>query len=221
MAQRRDSEKLYAVKSIRKDILLENDLSIESHILEKDIMLACKHPFLVNMDYMFQNDLRLYFVMPFIPGCELYQTIFKERRILDDETITMYIAQIVLAVGHLHDKGIAHRDLKLENILIDQDGFIKVIDYGLAKKVARNEKSDDFLGTFLYMAPEMVNKQGHSQAVDWWAVGIILYELLFGFTPFLAPTKEQRFYKITSDQIQFPKRKTWTIFQHHLCNLIE
>lgn len=221
MAQRWDCEKLYAVKSIRKDVLLENDLSIESHILEKDIMLACKHPFLVNMDYMFQNDLRLYFVMPFISGCELYQTIFKEHRRLDDETITMYIAQIVLAVGHLHDKGIAHRDLKLENILIDQDGFIKVIDYGLAKKIARNEKSDDFLGTFLYMAPEMVNKQGHGQAVDWWAVGIILYELLFGFTPFLAPTKDQRFYKITSEKIQFPKGKAWTIFQHHLCNLIE
>jgi len=105
---------------------------------------------------------------------------------------------MVLAIGHLHAKGIAHRDLKLENILVDDQGYIKVIDYCLAKKIPRGEKSYEFLGTFLYMAPEMVTRQGHGQAVDWWALGIILYETLFGFTPFLGATKQERFEKILS-----------------------
>lgn len=98
-------------------------------------MLACGHPFLVNMECMLQNDLRLYFVMPYIQGRELYQLVFDEEIQFDSETIVLYAAQMVLAIGHLHAKGIAHRDLKLENILVDDQGFIKVIDYGLAKKI--------------------------------------------------------------------------------------
>jgi serine/threonine protein kinase len=89
-----------------------------------------------------------------------------------------------------------HRDLKLENILIDKDGYIKVIDYGLAKKLAKGQKSYDFMGTFLYMAPEMVTKMGHDKAVDWWAVGVTIYELMFGFVPFIGKTKNERFDKI-------------------------
>jgi len=89
LALKKGSDKLYAVKSIRKDIILEHDLSIESHILEKDIMLACDHPFLVNMEYLFQNDLRLYFIMPFIQGCEFYKLIFEDNHRFDDQTIIM------------------------------------------------------------------------------------------------------------------------------------
>jgi serine/threonine protein kinase len=133
----------------------------------------------------------------------------------------MYAAQMILAIGHLHAKGIAHRDLKLENILVDHEGYIKVIDYGLAKKIPRGQKSHEFLGTFLYMAPEMVAKSGHGQAIDWWALGIILFEALFGFTPFLAATKEQRFEKIQHEKLKFPSRNNWTVPQHNLCNLID
>lgn len=125
----------------------------------------------------------------------------------------MYAAQMVLGIGHLHAKGIAHRDLKLENILVDSEGYIKVIDYGLAKKIPRGEKAHEFLGTFLYMAPEMVDKRGHDQAIDWWALGIILYEILFGVTPFLAPTKEERFDKILHENLRFPGRRYWTLPQ--------
>lgn len=132
----------------------------------------------------------------------------------------MYAAQMILAIGHLHSKGIAHRDLKLENILLDNEGYLKVIDYGLAKKIPRGYKSYEFLGTFLYMAPEMVAKSGHGQAIDWWALGIILFEIMFGYTPFLAATKEQRFDKIQKEEIKFPQRKHWTTAQKQLCNLI-
>lgn len=96
--------------------------------------------------------------MPYIRGRELYQLIFDEEIKFDTDTIINYAAQMILAIGHLHSKGIAHRDLKLENLMVDDEGFIKVIDYGLAKKLNRGQKSSDFLGTFLYMAPEMVAK---------------------------------------------------------------
>ena len=100
-------------------------------------MLECDNPFLISMDYLFQNDLRLYFVMPFIRGGELYKVFQSEKR-FKEVVVKFYAAQMIIAIGYLHLKGIVHRDLKLENILIDQDGYIKIIDYGLAKMLDEN-----------------------------------------------------------------------------------
>lgn len=100
--------------------------------LEKDILFSCDHPFLVGMDYLFQTPERLYFVMPFIKGGELYK-IFKMKKRLPEDVVRFYAMQIIMAIGYLHSKGIMHRDLKLENILVDEDGYLKIIDYGLAK----------------------------------------------------------------------------------------
>lgn len=125
------TKQLFAVKSIRKDILIDLN-QIESTILEKDILFECDHPFLVGMEYMFQNETRVYFVMPFIRGGELYK-IYQQKKRFNEKTVKFYSAQIALAVGYLHSKDIVHRDLKLENILVDQTGYLKIIDYGLAK----------------------------------------------------------------------------------------
>lgn len=130
------NNKLYAIKAIRKDVLLEYN-QVENTKLEKDILFSCDHPMLVGMDYLFQSDTRLYFVMPFIQGGELYK-IFKSRKRLDEDTVRFYAAQICMAVGYLHKKGIMHRDLKLENILVDKVGYLKIIDYGLAKTLKQD-----------------------------------------------------------------------------------
>lgn len=148
------SKKLYAIKAIRKDILIEYN-QVENTKLEKDILFSCDHPFLVGMDYLFQSPQRLYFVMPFIKGGELYK-IFKAQKRLSEEVVKFYAAQIALAVGYLHSKGIMHRDLKLENILVDETGYLKIIDYGLAKTLQENQTSKTFCGTPEYLAPEMV-----------------------------------------------------------------
>ena len=127
-----DEDSLYAIKSIRKDVLLEQD-KVSNVIMEKKILLECEHPFIATMDYLFQDDERLYFVMPFIRGAELYK-IYESQGFFKEQDVKFYAAQIILAVGYLHDRGIAHRDLKLENLLLDQDGYIKLIDFGLAKR---------------------------------------------------------------------------------------
>ena len=126
-----ENNKQYAIKAIRKDVLLDFK-QVKNTKLEKDILFSCDHPFLVGMDYLFQTPERLYFVMPFIKGGELYK-IFKMKKRLPEDVVRFYAMQIIMAIGYLHSKGIMHRDLKLENILVDEDGYLKIIDYGLAK----------------------------------------------------------------------------------------
>lgn len=121
--------------------------------------------------------------MPFIKGGELYK-IFKSKKRLSEEVVRFYAAQICMAVGYLHSKSIMHRDLKLENILVGEDGYLKIIDYGLAKLLNGTQLAKTFCGTPEYLAPEMVENKGHDFSVDWWALGILIYELMIGVTPF-------------------------------------
>ena len=121
--------------------------------------------------------------MPFIKGGELYK-IFKSKKRLSEDVVRFYAAQICMAVGYLHSKSIMHRDLKLENILVGEDGYLKIIDYGLAKLLNGTQLAKTFCGTPEYLAPEMVENKGHDFSVDWWALGILIYELMIGVTPF-------------------------------------
>lgn len=131
LARLNDTGALYAMKAIRKDVLIETD-QIDATKLERDVMLKVQHEFLVGMDFVFQTDTRIYFILPFIRGGELYKHFLKQRR-FPEEIVKFYTIQIALAIGHLHSLNIVHRDLKQENILIAEDGYLKVIDFGLAK----------------------------------------------------------------------------------------
>lgn len=126
--------------------------------------------------------------MPFVRGGELYK-IYETKKRFDEDTVRFYSAQLAVAIGYLHSKGIAHRDLKLENILVDKDGYIKIIDYGLAKMLKDQDESNSFCGTPEYLAPEMIKGEGHDKSVDWWAMGILIYEMLIGVTPFFNRNK--------------------------------
>ena len=204
-----DDGSLYAIKAIRKDVLIETE-QVESTKLERDILLECDHPFLCGMDYVFQNDMRLYFVMPFVRGGELYKHFLKNKR-FPEYQVKFYAVQIAMAIGYLHDKDIWHRDLKLENILIDETGYLKLIDFGLAKILKETEMSQSFWGTPEYLAPEMVSQKGHDKAVDWWALGVLIYEMLIGVTPFYNRSRNLMLMKIQQSKIIFPNKTKYRI----------
>lgn len=128
----------------------------------------------------------LYFVMPFMNGGSL-QEVFAKYKKANEINTRFYVAQIVLGVGQLHELSVIHRDLKPGNVMLDSLGYVKVIDYGLARILENSsEKATTCLGTPLYVAPEVLKEDGYSYGADWWAIGILLHRMIFGVTPFQA-----------------------------------
>lgn len=162
------------------------------------------------MEYLFMSDLRLFFVMPFIRGGELYR-FFKSKRRFKENEVKFYAAQIALALGYLHKKGIVHRDLKLENILVDMNGYLKIIDFGLAKMLDSDSTTKTYCGTPEYLAPEMISQVGHNFSVDWWALGILIYEMRIGVTPFFNKNKNLLLTKIQRAKVIFPDKEKYNL----------
>jgi serum/glucocorticoid-regulated kinase 2 len=135
------------------------------------------------MDYVFQTKNKLFFVMRFVRGGELFTHLRKARKFTESRT-KFYAYQVAMALGHLHKQNIVYRDLKPENILFDEDGYIALTDFGLAKTLKEDELAQSFCGTPDYLAPEIIQEVGHSFPVDWWALGILTYEMIIGFPPF-------------------------------------
>ena len=136
--------------------------------------------------------------MPFIKGGDLYKLLGIEKK-FDEETVRFFMTQIILALGKLHDSKVMHRDLKLENIMLCENGYIKLIDYGLAKFTEQDELSTTKAGTPEYFAPEMIatsGRRGYNMMVDWWGIGIIMFELLTGKTPFFHKNRTRIEYNI-------------------------
>lgn len=202
---KKDDGKVYAMKSIKKEVMLEND-QIESAKMEKKILLHNKHPFLVKMSYIFQTEDKVFFVMNLVRGGELFTILNKERR-FNEEKVKFYAIQIVLAIGYLHKQGIIYRDIKPENILVNEDGYLALTDFGLAKTVKTNELAQTFWGTPEYLAPEIIKETGHSYAVDWWAIGILIYEMLVGFPPFYHKNQHTMYDLIEKFPVKFPDKK--------------
>lgn len=170
------------MKSLRKDVIIDYD-QIESTLLEKKILLEADHSFLVGMEYVFQTDTKIFFVMRFVRGGELFMHLRKSRN-FKEKRAKFYSMIVATALGHLHSKNIIYRDLKPENILMEEDGYICLTDFGLAKILDQNEQAYSFCGTPEYLAPEILEEKGHAFPVDWWALGILTYEMIVGFPPF-------------------------------------
>ena len=143
--------------------------------------------------------------MPFVRGGELFQHLRTEKFFPEDK-VRFYAASIGLALDYLHSKGIIYRDIKPENILIGEDGYLKLIDFGMAKIVKDNEKATSFCGTPEYLAPEIITGEGHNKSADWWSYGILIFEMLCGIPPFYCENTEKMYDLITHAELRFPKR---------------
>ncbi|KAL5969150.1 Ribosomal protein S6 kinase beta-1 [Taenia solium] len=192
-----DKDKFYAMKVLKKAKLIRNEKNTVHTVSERNILQMLKHPFLVRLHYAFQNRSNLYIVLEYCPGGELFRYLERECFLMEDAAC-FYIAEIALAIGHLHSLGIIYRDLKPENILLDKDGHVKLTDFGLSKEGVGT--TNTFCGTIEYMAPEIIRCAGHGRAVDWWSLGTLLFDMLSGGPPF----SQEGDKKATAEKVRFP-----------------
>lgn len=198
--------KPYALKVIDKRKLLEAKQE-RSVLREKEMLALLHHPFILHLEGSFQDPRNLYLVLPVIQGGELFSVVSEKSRGgrgLPKFDVAFYGAGIVEALGHFHHRYIAYRDLKLENVMIDSDGYIKIVDLGFAKVIL--DKSYTFCGTPNYLAPEIIMSKGHGHPVDYWSLGVLMFELLAGRSPFFAPGEAQMamFKRIVMVKYYFP-----------------
>jgi len=191
LVQKKDTNEYYAMKVLKKEWISTAAQKLHT-IAERKILQEIDSPFVVKLHYAFQNPDKLYFVMDFLNGGEMFTHIRKKIR-FPEKRARFYWAELVLALKWLHDKGILYRDLKPENILLGNDGHIKITDFGLSKMNlgGENDQTFRFWGTPEYLAPEIIGQKGHDKTVDWWSLGAILYEMLSGRPPFFNKNKRQ------------------------------
>lgn len=199
--RKRDTNRIYAMKILKKAHIVER--SEVSHTLaERAVLAQLQHPFIVPLKFSFQSPDKLYLVLAFVNGGELFHHLQREQR-FSEERAKFYAAELLCALDCLHSYGIIYRDLKPENILLDYSGHIALCDFGLCKlNLKEKEKTNTFCGTPEYLAPELLLGQGYTKVVDWWTLGILLYEMVSGLPPFYDENTNEMYKKILSDELK-------------------
>ncbi|CAF1123639.1 unnamed protein product, partial [Brachionus calyciflorus] len=180
MANHKLENKIYAIKVLNKEAILKRN-EVKHIMAERNVLINnLEHPFLVGLHYSFQSTDKLYFVLDYVNG-----------------------AEIAHAIGYMHLKNIIYRDLKPENILIDSDGHIKLTDFGLCKEgIQANTTTSPFCGTPEYLAPEILLKKPYTRAIDWWCLGCVIYEMLYGLPPFYSRNTTEMYSNISNEQLR-------------------
>ncbi|KAF7346413.1 Non-specific serine/threonine protein kinase [Mycena sanguinolenta] len=200
--RKRDTSRIYALKTIRKmHIVNRNEIT---HTLAERLVLAQVNcPFIVPLKFSFQSEQKLYLVLAFVNGGELFHHLQREQR-FNEERARFYSAELLLALEHLHELDVVYRDLKPENILLDFTGHIALCDFGLCKlNMKADDKTNTFCGTPEYLAPEILNGQGYNKTIDWWTLGVLLFEMLAGLPPFYDEVTDRMYEKILNDPLVF------------------
>jgi len=165
-------------------------------------MIALKHPFCIKLFNTYKDKDRLYFLLEPVLGGELF-TVLRSRETFSENTARFFAASVVMAFEYMHSKDIIYRDLKPENLLLDGQGYLKVTDFGFAK-VIQGGRTFTLCGTPDYLAPEIVAGKGHGKGVDWWTVGVLIYEMLAGYPPFYDEDPMKTYEKIMKGHVTYP-----------------
>lgn len=201
LVKKKDTGQLYAMKILKKDRVIKNNLKRYA-LTERNVLAVTNHPFVCGIDFAFQTDDRLFLILEFCQGGDLSQYL-KEEDFFSEEKAKQYLAEILLALEDLHSRDIIFRDLKPENVVLDKDGHAKLTDFGLSKEgVEHGTMAKSFCGSYAYLAPEMVQKKGHTFALDWYLFGVLMYEMLEGLPPFYDNKKEQLFDNILNQTLE-------------------
>ncbi|CAD8045249.1 unnamed protein product [Paramecium primaurelia] len=216
LVEKLDTNQLLAMKVLHKSKIQKQNLTRYA-LTERNVLSLTKHPFIVRLRYAFQTADKLCLIMDYCPGGDLSSHLRREQR-FPEERVKLYLTQMILALEDLHKRDIIFRDLKPDNIVLDADGFAMLTDFGLSKEGVQEHYSGarSFCGSVAYLAPEMLKRCGHGKAVDWYLLGVVMYELLVGQPPYYANDREELFNNIQKADLKLP-----TYISHDGINLLK
>lgn len=204
LCEKKNSEEIVAIKAVNKDVLVQKKKE-DTVLNEKKILASIQCPFTINLRYAFQNDKYYYLALEYAPGGNLFSRLRNGKIPITD--IKLYVAEIAIAIHELHRNHIIYRDMKPHNVMIGKDGHVKLTDFGLSTFCEPNETKTEVCGTPEYVAPEILLNQGYGYSVDWWGLGILAYELIYGSTPFFGLNNGYILQSILNREPVFPKNE--------------
>ncbi|KPV75194.1 uncharacterized protein RHOBADRAFT_14709, partial [Rhodotorula graminis WP1] len=206
--RKRDTKRIYAMKVIRKASVTTPE-ALAQVIAERQVLArTTDSPFLIGLKFSFQSDNELFLVIDYKSGGEVFQHLQRDGGRFEEAKVRFYVAEIILALEYLHDNNIVYRDLKPENCLLDGSGHVVLCDFGLSKLLdSPDGKCRTLCGTTAFVAPEVLLDVGYSFPADWWSLGVLLFEMCFGWSPFYAESRIEEYERILEGEIRIPNKK--------------
>lgn len=203
LVSKQDSGLLYAMKVLRKEKIIAHNL-IRYALTERNVLSYIKHPFIVSLNFAFQTSDKLFLVLDYCPGGDLGSHLLLEKK-FTEQRAKIYLCEILLALEELHKHDIIYRDLKPDNIVLDKEGHALLTDFGLSKEgVYDSNAAKSFCGSVAYLAPEMIKRNGHGKAVDWYLLGVLFYEMVIGVPPYFSSNKDELINNIQRGKLKIP-----------------